>query len=278
MPRIFVSYRRDDSAGYAGRLYESLAGRFGRGKVFMDIDTIRPGEDFVKMIREEVAACEALVAVIGPTWLRVSDDHDRPRLQNPGDYVRIEIAHALSSGIRVIPVLVGRAEMPAASALPEDLRALANLHAFEIHDALFHDSLKQLLKEIGPAAPWALLKRSTTVLSLSVVVILVSAALINSPPSSRAPGTKPTPAEIEAERKEFPCAHQVDSSRIFDREETVYVHSYDRLMAISSSGKRLWELKTGTWPYENTGHPYALDDQGRLYITVNGGVICLGDK
>src|SRR5215471_9068251 len=98
MPGIFISYRRDDSAGYAGRLYDALASQFGKRLVFMDVDAIQPGEDFVQLIQERVVACDFLIAVIGRNWLKGVDDKGLPRLQNPEDFVRLEIAHALARG------------------------------------------------------------------------------------------------------------------------------------------------------------------------------------
>ena len=106
MPRIFISYRRDDSAAHAGRLYDRLEGHFGQENVFMDVDAIQPGLDFVEVVQEAVGSCDALIAVIGKEWQRVVDGSGRRRLENPEDLVRLEIATALSRNIRVIPVLV----------------------------------------------------------------------------------------------------------------------------------------------------------------------------
>ena len=104
--QIFISYRRDDASYPAGRLYDRLSTRFSHNQIFMDVDTIEPGIDFVKALEESVAACDVLIAVIGGRWLISSDEKGRPRLDNPKDFVRVEIATALKRGIRVIPVLV----------------------------------------------------------------------------------------------------------------------------------------------------------------------------
>jgi hypothetical protein len=125
MPKIFISYRRNDSASNAGRIYDRLEGHFGQGQVFMDVDAIRPGLDFVEVVQEAVGSCDGLVAVIGSEWLQASDESGRRRLENPEDLVRLEIATALSRNIRVIPVLVQGARMPVATDLPEGLEALA---------------------------------------------------------------------------------------------------------------------------------------------------------
>src|SRR3954454_18329783 len=109
MAGIFISYRREDSIAYAGRLYDRLQAHFGDEQVFMDIDTLRPGEDFVEAIQRTVASCDALVAVIGRSWLMAQDQKGQRRLDDPEDFVRLEIAAALERGIRVIPALVGNA-------------------------------------------------------------------------------------------------------------------------------------------------------------------------
>ena len=145
MAGIFICYRREDASPYAGRLYDHLTARFGAQRVFMDIDTIRPGDDFVQVIGERVAGCEALIAVIGRRWLSSVDSHGRRRLDDPNDYVRIEIASALSRKVRVIPALVDGAQMPAAHELPPDLAALSRRNAIEITNTLFRQSVDQLI-------------------------------------------------------------------------------------------------------------------------------------
>ena len=117
MPKIFISYRRDDSAGHAGRLCDHLVGHFGQQNVFMDVEAIKPGLDFVEVVQEAVGSCDALIAVIGREWLGASDGSGRRRLENPEDLVRLEIATALARNIRVIPVLVRGAREPLAAEL-----------------------------------------------------------------------------------------------------------------------------------------------------------------
>ena len=95
MPKIFISYRRNDSAAHTGRIYDRLEGHFGQGQVFMDVDTIRPGLDFVEVVQKAVGSCDALIAVIGQEWLGASDESGRRRLENTEDLVRLEIATAL---------------------------------------------------------------------------------------------------------------------------------------------------------------------------------------
>ena len=104
MPKIFISYRRDDSAGHTGRLYDRLTDHFGQSQIFMDVDTIQPGLNYIEVVQEAVSACDVLVAVIGRDWLQISDDAGRRRLEDPADLVKLEIATALERAIPVIPV------------------------------------------------------------------------------------------------------------------------------------------------------------------------------
>ncbi len=137
MARIFISYRRDDSSGHAGRLYDHLAGHFGLGQVFMDVDAIQPGLHFVEVVQEAVSACDALIAIIGSDWLQISDASGARRLDDPSDMVRLEIATALERGIPVIPVLVRGVQMPREADLPIGLTDLAYRNALEVSDARF---------------------------------------------------------------------------------------------------------------------------------------------
>ncbi len=102
MSKIFISYRRDDSSGYAGRLYDRLKQHFGKDRVFMDIDHIEPGEDFVELINEKVHSCTTLIALIGQHWLNATDRTGTRRLDIPEDLVRLEITSALSGKVRVM--------------------------------------------------------------------------------------------------------------------------------------------------------------------------------
>jgi hypothetical protein len=132
--RIFISYRRADSAGWAGRLHGDLCQRFGADRVFRDV-AIAPGVDFRDHIEGVMDGCEVLLAVIGPRWATVSGPGGRPRLEAPDDLVRLEIERALGrSDVHVIPVLVEGAAIPAADDLPEGLRPLGRRNAVEITD------------------------------------------------------------------------------------------------------------------------------------------------
>jgi formylglycine-generating enzyme required for sulfatase activity len=149
MARIFISYRRDDAGGYSLLLFERLSKHFGRGRVFMDIDTIEPGVDFAHVIEKAVGSCDALIALIGKQWLNIHDENGRRRIDNPEDYVRLEIAAALRRDIRVIPVLVRGARMPNSDELPDPLKGLARRNAYELSDTRFAYDLDQLIDVLG---------------------------------------------------------------------------------------------------------------------------------
>ena len=126
MASIFISYRRAEAGGRAaGRLYDSLAARFGAERVFMDVE-MPPGVDFVDHIEQAVAQCDVLVAVIGDGWADTVDDRGRRRLDDSDDFVRLEVEAALARpGAAVIPVLIGDARLPGANALTDSLAALS---------------------------------------------------------------------------------------------------------------------------------------------------------
>jgi TIR domain len=150
--RILISYRREDSAGHAGRVFDALMDRFGREQVFMDIDAIEPGVDFSEVIAREVASCDVLLAVIGRRWLSITDAKGRRRLDNPEDFHRLEIQEALQRGIRVIPVLVQGAAMPTAEDLPEPMGRLAMRNALDLSDHRWRYDMGRLISALEAVA------------------------------------------------------------------------------------------------------------------------------
>jgi len=146
--RIFINYRRQDSEGYVGRVYDTLLQHFARGDIFMDVDSLKPGVDFVEALESAVAACDVLLAVIGPHWLSASDDAGNRRLDQWNDFVRIEIASALKQKKLVIPVLVGRATMPQAEHLPDALAELVRRNAIEVSHQRFGFDMERLIETI----------------------------------------------------------------------------------------------------------------------------------
>jgi len=145
VPGVFISYRREDSAAYAGRLFDILSTEFGPETTFMDVDDIKGGDNFTAVIDRNLDASDALLAVIGSRWVSVTEQGGGRRLDNPSDFVRVEIAKALERGIRVIPVLVGGAALPRPNDLPDNLRALCERQAMEVRDTHFHPDTKDLI-------------------------------------------------------------------------------------------------------------------------------------
>ena len=143
--KVFISYRRGDSAGYAGRVRDRLERELGCELLFMDVDAIPLGMNFSKVLHEEVAKCGVLLAVIGPTWSDARDEYGNRRLDDPNDFVRVEIAAALQRNIPVIPILIDGARIPKAIELPDDLKELALRNGLEIHHASFQDDMDRLI-------------------------------------------------------------------------------------------------------------------------------------
>ncbi len=137
-PRIFISYRRDDTAGHAGHLYADLVAHFGAASVFMDTETIEPGADFTERLRREIALCDVLIALIGKQWLR-------RRLREPADYVLLEILAALDRKLRIIPVLLQGARMPSVAQLPESIAELSHRNALEISNSRWRHDVERLI-------------------------------------------------------------------------------------------------------------------------------------
>ena len=152
MTGIFISYRRRGSQGFAGRLADDLIDRFGEEQVFRDVE-IRPGDDFAEAIESAIASCSALLVVLGPHWLEHRNEKGEPRLHEPGDWVRLEIEAALTRNTWIVPILVGGARMPPASALPDSIRRLSRIQAFELTDRRWDRDVEQLAAMIASRIP-----------------------------------------------------------------------------------------------------------------------------
>jgi hypothetical protein len=150
MGAIFISYRRSDAEGQAGRLFKDLQERFGADAVFMDVVDIEPGRDFRRVIDQQVSSCGVLLAMIGPRWLDAVDDKGQRRLDDPGDFVRLEAGAALKRDIPVVPVLVQGARMPGAGQLPPDLADLAYRNAVELTHARWDSDVEVLVRALEP--------------------------------------------------------------------------------------------------------------------------------
>ena len=146
---IFINYRRGDDPGFTQALYGRLEQVFPPERLFMDVDNIAPGLDFVQVLNEQVASCDVLIAVVGPNWLAAIDESGQRRLDNPEDFVRVEIESALSQKKRVIPVLVNDAKMPRSTELPEGLKPFARCNAVRLTHDRFRADTTGLIKSLG---------------------------------------------------------------------------------------------------------------------------------
>jgi hypothetical protein len=193
--RIFISYRREETAYPAGWLYDRLADRFGAGKIFKDIDSIELGDDFVEVITTAVGSCDVLLALIGNEWLTITGEDGRRRLDDPADFVRVEVEAALARDVRVIPVLVDGASMPSADDLPASLAKLVRRQALELSPSRFDFDTGRLLRvlertlgevqaEIAATAPTA---------PVSTAPDDARARPPSMPPSGEHTGAAPTP-------------------------------------------------------------------------------------
>lgn len=183
---IFINYRRDDTGGHAGRLYDALAKRFGEDHVFMDVDAIDPGEDFTQVVERSVGSCDVLLALIGHTWMTTVDEEGRPRLEKHDDWVRVEIQTALDRpDTRVIPTLVQGARMPARGDLPQELQPLSYRNAFEIRDSRWRadvqrliEDLEELARQRAGAGRWWTWIRSRWFVLAPILALLVLAGVL----------------------------------------------------------------------------------------------------
>jgi hypothetical protein len=150
MRAIFISYRREDAEGQAGRLFDDLTKHFGENAVFMDVADIAAGRDFRRVIEEQVASCGVLLAMIGKSWIDAKDESGRRRLEDPADFVRLETASALKRDIPVVPVLVQGARMPRKEQMPEDLAELAYRNGVELTHARWDSDVQVLIKALSP--------------------------------------------------------------------------------------------------------------------------------
>src|SRR5262245_46719259 len=147
MSKVFISYRRDDSSGYAHAIHTRLLQHFSKDQVFMDVDTMKPGVDFVRAIEKAVGECDVLVALIGKRWTG-GESGGTSRFENTKDYVRLEVSTALARDILVIPVLVDGMTMPDEDRLPTPVQPIARRNAIEISNTRFSYDVDQLINAV----------------------------------------------------------------------------------------------------------------------------------
>ena len=149
MNGIFLSYRREDTSGFARGLFQSLVAHFGPDQVFMDVEGIELGVDFTKSLEQRISHCGVLLVLIGKNWATCTDEKGNKRLSNPSDWVRLEVATALKRDIRVIPVLVRNAHMPKPEDLPDDLKSITRRQALEIRHNRWDADVNALIEALS---------------------------------------------------------------------------------------------------------------------------------
>jgi tetratricopeptide (TPR) repeat protein len=229
--KIFINYRREDSIALAGRLRDRLAEIFGRDKIFMDVDNIPIGFDFVDDLEKQVAACAAMLSIVGPNWLDAKDKAGQRRLGNPGDYVTIEIKAALARNIPVIPVLVDGTPMPTAEQLPDSLKPFARRNAFPLRNANFGSDAEALVKKMREALGAGLPRswRLAASLSVAAVAMLLLFGWIGLPWKSLLPNVKVKPMdEVDFIKRGDAYLEKGDASRaIADYTEAIRLKPND---------------------------------------------------
>ncbi len=146
--KVFISYRRDDSRSITDRIYSSLSGEWGRANIFRDTDSIMPGADFRTALREAISSADVVLLVIGPRWLEMTDESGRRRIDNPDDYVRLEITLAFELEKQVIPILVDQTRIPAPSELPGAIRELSFRNAIVLRSESFDFEIRILQRHL----------------------------------------------------------------------------------------------------------------------------------
>ena len=212
--QIFISYRRDDSAGHAGRLEEALERHFGPASVFRDVEDLTPGRPFADALAQRLASAEVALVLIGPHWLEARQDGAK-RLWLDDDYVRKEIVLALGRGIPVVPVLIDETPMPLADALPDALRPLAARHAVRVSDAGWGDDVKRLIAALDALLPGARVasapRRRRVLIGAAALGLAVLAGLV------LWPSGPPFPAGTWRADVRYPWGDRYDEAFVFER-------------------------------------------------------------
>src|SRR6476646_3862195 len=149
MSTVFISYRREITAGEARALFNELLGKLGKNSVFMDVDSIALGRDFRGALQKTLESCDLMLVLIGRDWADVKDEEVRPRLHNPGDFVRLEIEAALKRDIVVTPILVQGAHMPAPEQLPANIRDLVYRNGFELSHNRWESDFAEMARRLN---------------------------------------------------------------------------------------------------------------------------------
>jgi len=261
MSVIFISYRRTDSGGYAGRIFDRLREEFGKDQVFRDVDTIDGGTRFRDEIAKQLDTCKVVLVVIGPTWLDSPDELGRCRLDDAEDWVRIEVSTALRHNVCVIPVTVGGAPLPAAKDLPEDLRGLVQFQRRDLRDGDTWNSDLQLLvrrvaSELGTHG--SRVRRTVYASIVALAAVMVVAGLYVLRPGR---GVPIRPVTMQSEQS----ATKVETAPI----TTLQIQDHDRVTAGQTP-----VAVAGKWSTLQLTNPYAENEKFTLVFEFE----MLGDK
>lgn len=211
--KIFISYRRSDSPAVTGRIYDNLSKAFGRRNVFKDVDSISPGAQFDEVIEKALKAADILLAIIGPKWVRATDDDGSPRIQNPDDFVRKEVLAAKNLGLRIIPILVDGAMMPKEEEVPSELVFLCRCNALPVrNDPDFGRDMESLISTISRRQRYSNVAVVAAItLSLSVAFFGFAGGSLVAPPNSdfnHKKGSATLPPVLDAEVPIITQQHQ----------------------------------------------------------------------
>lgn len=178
--KIFISYRRDDAQGYAGRLQDSLESYFGDNRIFRDVEDIKGGSNFEEAIHFALDAADAVIVLIGPSWLTIKDAAGKLRIDQEGDYVRQEVAKALESSLPVFPVLIENAAMPSRDELPASLQQLAMKNAVWLSDKRWDEDIRRLTKYIAYDIPGSVVERKLKPIRIAILAALLFSVTFSS--------------------------------------------------------------------------------------------------
>jgi hypothetical protein len=251
--KVFINYRRDETAGIAGRLHDRLAKEFGKQNVFMDVDSIEPGLDFVKQLDDQVASCAILLAVIGPHWIEAADAAGERRLHQPDDYLRIEIASALKRNIPVVPVLLDGARMPHVDELPDDLKSLTRRQAIELRHSRFAADADAIVQSVSKAMPKRGFSHGKVAAGLAVVALAGAGAtywlavhdrLATVRPAQQKPIEQSSPPSVAPQAPQPPAGAQPQSG------PGIQTQPFAKSVTVSPGAKsvisRHWNYDKGT--------------------------------
>jgi hypothetical protein len=245
--RVFLSYRRDDAGGYAGRLTDALLQRLGPKSVFHDVTAIIPGQDYSVAIDRALADSDAVLVVIGPGWLTAETPQGTRRLLEADDYVHLELARALGHDIRVIPLLVGGALLPEVAELPDDLQELAQRQALELHNETWHHDVDGLVRSLRGEPVVPVNRRRRWLVAGTVLIALLALGAGAWWLWGPGPGSGAQTGSAAAIASCVRPASQAWSQIALSKDPTAVDRSYPGNPLIFSVTKAYWRAHDGKW-------------------------------